>query len=112
MTDIVGARPLRDSTVDAIIVEATKRGAHGALVFNRRGQVEEVHLFRGGELRSSISRPDAGRIWVWRPDRPMTEAEDIPEAMRVGLFTLKENYEKSKRKVAKAIPRRGSLAAA
>jgi hypothetical protein len=54
------ARALRDTTVSAIITEATKRGAHAAPVFNRLGQVEEVHLFRDGALHSSISRPGDG----------------------------------------------------
>jgi hypothetical protein len=94
MTAIAGPRLLRDSTVDAIIVEATKRGAQAAPVFSHKGQIEEVQLFRDGALHSSISRPDAGRIWVWRPDRSMTEMEDIPEAVRVGLFTLQEEPRK------------------
>jgi hypothetical protein len=72
------------------LTEAKKRGAHAAPVFNHMGQIEEVHLFRDGALHSSISSPGAGRIWVWRPDRSMTEVEDIPEAVRVGLFALRE----------------------
>ena len=61
------------------------------------GQIEEVHLFRDGALHSSISRPGAGRIWVWRPDRSMTEVEDIPEAVRAGLFALRDREEPGKR---------------
>ena len=79
------ARALRDTTVSAIITEAEKRGAHAAPVFNRLGQVEEVHLFREGALQASISRPDAGRIWVWRPGRAPAYAGDIPEAAERGL---------------------------
>jgi hypothetical protein len=37
-------RQLRDTTVNAIIAEAKKRGAHAAPVFNRLGQIEEVPL--------------------------------------------------------------------
>ena len=51
-------RRLQDRTVQAIIAEAKKRGAHAAPVFNRKGQVEEVHLFREGALPASISRPE------------------------------------------------------
>jgi hypothetical protein len=71
-----------------------KRGAHAAPVFNRKGQVEEVHLFREGALQASISRPDAGRIWVWRPGRNPAYAGDIPEAVERGLDPLRKQQHK------------------
>jgi hypothetical protein len=87
-------RRLQARTVEAIITEAEKRGAHAAPVFNRLGQVEEVHLFREGALQASISRPAADRIWVWRPGRGATEAAIIPEAVQRGLDPLRKQKHK------------------
>jgi hypothetical protein len=93
-------RPLQDRTVQAIINEAEKLGAYAAPVFNRKGQVEEVHLFRDGELRASVYRPAADRIWVWRPGKQGGAAvADIPAAVQRGL-DLPQKQKSEARKTA------------
>jgi hypothetical protein len=54
-------RPLQDRTVDAIVAEATKRGAYAAPVFNRKGQIEEVHLVMAN-YRPASSGPPWGAL--------------------------------------------------
>jgi len=88
-------RPLQDRTVQAIIHEAEKLGAYAAPVFNRKGQVEEVHLFREGSLRSSVYRSEANRIWVWRPDGSTSETSTIPLAVQRGLDPQRKRHLKT-----------------
>jgi len=94
MTDL-HSRPLQDRTVQAIINEAAKLGAYAAPVFNAKGQVEEVHLFRSGELRASVYRPAADRIWVWRPNGDVAAAANIPEAIQRGLDPQRKQKRKT-----------------
>jgi hypothetical protein len=83
--NIADRKPLLDRTVDAIIAEADRLGAYAGPVMTRTGRVDEVHLFRDGQLQASIFRPANAPLGVWRGDRDQVPVASAAEAVREGL---------------------------
>lgn len=92
--DISQRRAMQPRTVDAIVAEAAKRGAHAAPVVNRKGFFDEVHLFRDGQLRASIFRPADSRLGVWRGDADQVLCANVSEAVQRGLDPLRKSKHK------------------
>jgi hypothetical protein len=81
---------MQERTVLAIMAAAATFGAAACPVF-RKGRVDEVHLFRGGQLRASIFSPAEGRIGIWRVDGSEAVANTPFQAVQRVLDPLRKN---------------------
>jgi hypothetical protein len=81
---------MQDRTVLAIIAAAATFGAVACPVF-RKGRVDEVHLFREGQLRASIFSSAEGRIAIWRLGGSEAVANTPFQAVQRALDPLRKN---------------------
>jgi hypothetical protein len=81
---------MQERTVLAIMAAAATFGAVVCPVF-RKGRVDEVHLFRGGQLRASIFSPAEGRVGIWRVDGSEAVANTPFQAVQRALDPLRKN---------------------
>jgi hypothetical protein len=89
-------RPMQARTADAIIEAATALRAIARPVFTATGAIDEVHLYRDGQLRASIFKPTYGRLGIWRAESgaaPAT-ANTPAEAVRRALDPLRKHTRK------------------
>jgi hypothetical protein len=81
-TNIDHRRPMQMRTSDAVIEAATALQAIARPVFTASGAIDEVYLYRGGQLRASIFKPTSGRLGIWRAGSGAARADTPEEAVR------------------------------
>jgi hypothetical protein len=72
-------------TSDAVIEAATALQAIAPPVFTASGAIDEVHLYRGGQLQASMFKPTSGGVGIWRAGSDTAAANTPEEAVKRAL---------------------------
>jgi hypothetical protein len=93
-------KPFQARTVENIQRVAAEHGVYAYPVYNRRTEVDEVHLLYDGGVIASIFRPASGGLGVWRSNREQARVANVVEAVSRALKNRSGTPEKQPRLAA------------